>query len=44
MAIDQKQAIFNTTLSIPVSDISLAESDYSLIIPQHLSTSGKTTG
>jgi len=44
MAIDQKQAIFNSTLSIPVNDISLAESDYSLLILQFLITSGKTTG
>jgi len=44
MAIGQKQAIFHSTLSIPVNDISLAESDYSLFSVQFLSTSGKTVG
>jgi hypothetical protein len=44
MAIDNKQAIFNSILNIPVNDISLAESDYSLLILQFLSISGKTTG
>ena len=32
MAIDKKQAIYNSTLGIAVSDVSLAESDYSLLI------------
>jgi len=43
MAIDKKQAIYNSTLSIAVSDASLTESDYSLLITKYLSTSGKTT-
>jgi len=44
MAIDSKKAIFNSTLSIPVNDISLSESDYSLLVLQFLSASGKKTG
>ena len=43
MAIDKKQAIYNSTLSISVNDASLAESAYSLLATQYLLTSGKTT-
>jgi len=32
MAIDSREAIFNTTLAIPVADASLSESDYSQLI------------
>jgi hypothetical protein len=32
MAVDSKEAIFNTTAAIPVADVSLSESDYSNLI------------
>jgi len=32
MAIDKKQAIYNSTLTIAVSDVSLTEPNYSLLI------------
>ena len=43
-AIDKKQAIFNSTLTISVTDVSLTESGYSSLIMDYLSTTGKSTG
>jgi len=39
-AVDSREAVFNTTMTIPVADISLSESDYSALITEYLLTDG----